>query len=422
MTSDRLPNRWGIAVAAVIMQICLGAVYGWSVFKIPLMKGNGWSETSVQLNFTLAILFLGVGTVIGGLWQDRVGPRLVATVAGVLYGLGYLVASWGAGQHSLGTIYAGYGVLSGIGMGMGYITPVATLVKWFPDKRGLMTGVAVCGYGAGALIMAPIAAPLVQTRGIPFTFAALGIVYLIVVVIAAQFYVNPVQGWRPAGWQPTSAVAKAASAYDFTVREAAKTWQFYLLWMMLFLNVSAGIMIISQASPMAQSKEFVGMTAIEAASMVGLISIFNGLGRVFWAWVSDMIGRARVYFLLFAIQAVVFFLLPRIHNATTFSIAFAIIGLCYGGGFGTMPSFTADFFGAKYMGGIYGWILLAWGAAAIPSPIMIARLHQQTGVFSTAVYIIAAVMLCSLVLPLIARRPNRDALALRSQENLAHAS
>jgi MFS transporter, OFA family, oxalate/formate antiporter len=421
MSSDRLPNRWGIAVAAVLMQICLGAVYGWSVFKIPLMRTHQWSETAVQLNFTLAILFLGVGTVIGGLWQDRVGPRKVATVAGVLYGIGYLVAAYGTSSDSLGIIYVGYGVLSGIGMGMGYITPVATLVKWFPDKRGLMTGVAVCGYGAGALIMAPIAAPLIVSHGIPFTFTSLGIVYLIVVVIAAQFYANPPQGWTLPGWKPTSAVAKAASAYDFTVREAAGTWQFYLLWAMLFLNVSAGIMIISQASPMAQSKEFVGMTALQAASMVGLISIFNGLGRVFWAWVSDFIGRARVYLLLFVIQAIVFFLLPKIHDAALFSVAFAIIGLCYGGGFGTMPSFTADFFGPKYMGGIYGWILLAWGAAAIPSPIMIARLHQSTGTFSTAVYIIAAVMACSIVLPLIARRPNRDAMAVKTREGFAHA-
>ena len=421
MASDRLPNRWGIAVAAVLMQLCLGAAYGWSVFKIPLIRSEHWTETAVQLNFTLAIFFLGVGTVIGGLWQDRVGPRKVATVAGVLYGIGYILAGWGASHHSLGTIYAGYGVLSGIGMGMGYITPVATLVKWFPDKRGLMTGVAVCGYGAGALVMAPIAAPMIQSRGTGFTFAAFGIVYLIVVVIAAQFYANPPQGWTLPGWVAKGAVAKAASAYDFTVKEAAGTWQFYLLWAMLFLNVSAGIMIISQASPMAQSKEFVGMTAIQAASMVGLISIFNGLGRVFWAWVSDLIGRARVYFLLYAIQAVVFFSLTSIHSATVFSICFAIIGLCYGGGFGTMPSFTADFFGAKYMGGIYGWILLAWGAAAIPSPIMIARLHQTTGAFSTSVHVIAIVMACSLVLPLIARRPNRDSKALSSTK-LAQAS
>jgi OFA family oxalate/formate antiporter-like MFS transporter len=419
MASDRLPNRWGIAVAAVIMQICLGAVYGWSVFKIPLMRTQGWSETAVQLNFTLAVAFLGVGTVVGGLWQDRVGPRLVATVAGVLYGLGFLVAAFAVSRHSLGLIYLGYGVLSGVGMGMGYITPVATLVKWFPDRRGLMTGVAVCGYGAGALVMSPIAARLIPAQGIPFTFIALGIAYLVLVTLAAQFYANPPQGWVPAGWTATSAVAKAATKYEFTVREATSTWQFYLLWAMLFLNTSAGIMIISQASPMAQSKEFVGMTALQAANMVGLISIFNAIGRVFWAWVSDAIGRARVYFLLFAIQAVVFFVLPRLHDVTTFSIAFAIIGLCYGGGFGTMPSFTADFFGAKYMGGIYGWILLAWGAAAIPSPIMIARLHEQTGVFSTAVYILAAVLACSVVLPLVAKRPDRDARAVAASERAA---
>jgi len=413
MASDRLPNRWGIAVAAVIMQICLGAVYGWSVFKIPLMRTHGWSETSVQLNFTLALAFLGLGTVVGGLWQDRVGPRLVATVAGILYGLGFLVAAYGTSRHSLGLIYLGYGVLSGIGMGMGYITPVATLVKWFPDKRGLMTGVAVCGYGAGALVMSPIAARLIPSRGIPFTFVAFGIVYFVLVTLAAQFYANPPQGWKLAGWTATGAVAKAASKYEFTVKEATSTWQFYLLWAMLFLNTSAGIMIISQASPIAQSREFVGMTALQAANIVGLISIFNAVGRVFWAWVSDTLGRARVYMLLFGIQAVVFFVLPRIHTVSMFSIALAIIGLCYGGGFGTMPSFTADFFGAKYMGGIYGWILLAWGAAAIPSPIMMARLHQQTGEFATPIYIIAGVMACSLVLPFIARRPDRDALVVQ---------
>jgi MFS transporter, OFA family, oxalate/formate antiporter len=408
MPSERLPNRWGIAVAAVLMQICLGAVYGWSVFKIPLMRAEHWSETTVQLTFTLAVVFLGVGTVIGGLWQDKVGPRKVASVAGVLYGIGYLVSGYAATAHSLNLLYVGYGVLGGIGMGMGYITPVATMVKWFPDRRGLMTGVAVCGYGAGALVMSPIAARLILSNGIPFTFEVLGVVYLIVVVIAAQFYANPPQGWRPEGWQPRTAVSKAATTYEFTVGEAMATWQFWLLWIMLFLNVSAGIMVISQASPMAQSREFVGMTAIAAASMVGLISIFNALGRVFWAWVSDLIGRARVYLLLYAIQAVIFFALPHFHNTTTFSAAFALIGLCYGGGFGTMPSFTADFFGAKYMGGIYGWILLAWGAGAIPTPIMAAHLHQTTGAFSTSLRVIAIVMTCSIVLPLLAARPNRE--------------
>ena len=410
MASARLPNRWGIAVAAVIMQICLGAVYGWSVFVKPLIAVEHWKLTDVSLNFTLAIFFLGVGTVIGGLWQDRVGPRKVATVAGILYGIGYMVAGFAAAHHSLQGLYLGYGALTGIGMGMGYICPVATLVKWFPDRRGLMTGVAVCGYGFGALIMSPFAAWEIIHHGIPATFWTLGVVYMIVVVLAAQFYANPPQGWRPAGWEPRTSVAKAASTYNFTVSEAMRTWQFYLLFALLFLNVSAGIMIISQASPMAQ--QIVGMTVLQAAGMVGVISICNGLGRVFWAWVSDSLGRARVYLLLYLIQVIIFFLLPHIRDLRLFTAAFAVIGLCYGGGFGTMPSFTADFFGAKYMGGIYGWILLAWGLAAIPSPIMIAHVRQNTGSYAPAIMVIAIVMLVSLILPLIARRPSREQSAV----------
>jgi OFA family oxalate/formate antiporter-like MFS transporter len=406
MATERLANRWGIAVAAVIMQLCLGAVYGWSVFVKPLTNSAHWTLTQVSLNFTLAIVFLGAGTVIGGLWQDRVGPRRVATVAGVLYGAGYMIAALAVAKHSLATMYFGYGVVSGLGMGMGYICPVATLVKWFPDRRGLMTGVAVCGYGAGALVMSPIAARAILAVGVPATFLALGAVYLVLVVITAQFYQNPPQGWRPAGWEPRSAVSKAASTYDFTVKQAMSTPQFWLLWVMLFLNVSAGIMIISQASPMAQ--QLVGLTPVTAAGIVGVISIFNGLGRIFWAAVSDYIGRARVYFLLYLVQVGVFFALPRLHTATLFTGAVALVGFCYGGGFGTMPSFTADFFGAKYMGGIYGWILLAWGAAAIPSPILIARVRQTTGMYQPAILTIAAVMLCSLLLPLIARRPKSE--------------
>ncbi len=409
MATDRLANRWTIAVAAVVMQICLGAAYGWSVFVAPLMRTTHWTLTQVSLNFTLAIAFLGVGTIIGGLWQDIVGPRLVATVAGLIYGVSYMLAAYFAAHQSLAGLYFSYGVLGGIGMGMGYITPVATLTKWFPDKRGLMTGVAVAGYGAGALIMSPIAAREIVAAGVPMTFLSLGIAYLILVVGAAQFYANPPAGWVVPGWRPTTSVARAASAYEFTVSQAMRTWQFWLLWFMLFLNVSAGIMIISQASPMAQ--QLAGATPLAAAGMVGLISIFNGSGRVFWAWVSDYIGRARVYLLLYAIQAVIFFLLPSLHTLTLLGIAFALIGLCYGGGFGTMPSFTADFFGAKYMGGIYGWILLAWGAGAIPSPILIARLRQTTGGYSEAIYAIAIVMALAIILPLVTRRPGQPVTA-----------
>jgi len=397
-------NRWLIALAAVVMQICLGAAYGWSVFVAPLVSTTGWTLTQVSLNFTLAIAFLGVGTIVGGLWQDRAGPRPVATVAGVVYGVSYLLAAYFASARSLAGLYVSYGFLGGIGMGMGYITPVATITKWFPDRRGLMTGVAVACYGAGALIMSPFAARSIVARGVPATFAILGAVYLVLVVAAAQLYRNPPAGWRPAGWNPSGTVARSATTSEFAVSEAMRTPQFWMLWLMLFLNVSAGIMIISQASPMAQ--QLVHMTPVAAAGMVGLISIFNGAGRVFWAWVSDYIGRSRVYVLLYAIQAVIFFTLPKLTSVTLFSAAFAVIGLCYGGGFGTMPSFTADFFGSRFMGGIYGWILLAWGAGAIPSPLLIAHLRQSTGRYDQAIVTVAAVMLLATALPLSVQRPD----------------
>jgi OFA family oxalate/formate antiporter-like MFS transporter len=402
MAEEPIRSRWGIAAAAVVMQVCLGAVYGWSVFVKPLIAREHWALKSVSYTFMIAVFVLGIGTIIGGLWMDRVGPRKVATVAGVIYGLGYLVSAFAVSNHSLRGLYFGYGVLGGIGMGMGYITPVATLVKWFPDKRGLMTGVAVAGYGAGALIMSPIAARTIVSLGIPATFAILGVAYFVLVTAAGQFYANPPQGYRPTGWEPTSAVAKSATSYNFSVKEAMSTWQFWLLWFMLFVNVSAGIMIISQASPMAQ--QLVGMSVVEAAGLgVGLISIFNAIGRVFWAWMSDLIGRAQVYFLLYAIQAVTFYALTTVHSIPVFTACFAIIGLCYGGGFGTMPSFTADFFGAKFMGGIYGWILLAWGVGAVPSPLLIASVRQSTGTYAPEIHMISIVMVCALVIPLLAR-------------------
>jgi MFS transporter, OFA family, oxalate/formate antiporter len=399
MEAQALPNRWMIALAAVVMQVCLGAVYGWSVFVRPPVAAEHWTLTEVSLTFTIAIAVLGLGTIAGGLWQDKVGPRIVASVAGVLYGLGFLISAWAVSSHSLFGLYAGYGVVSGFGMGMGYICPVATLTKWFPDRRGLMTGVAVMGYGAGALVMSPIAAREIISAGVATTFVSFGVVYLVIVVAMAQFYANPPQGWRPAGWEPNTAVSRAATTRNYTVGEAMRTWRFWLLWMMLFLNVSAGIMVISQASPMAQ--QIAGLSPLAASGIVGVISIFNALGRVFWAWVSDFAGRAAVYMLFYIIYCAIFFLLPNAHTQFTFTIAVAIIGLCYGGGFGVMPSFTADLFGSRYVGGIYGWILLAWGAGAIPSPILIARVRQTTGTYELAIHIVAFVMFAVVFLLLI---------------------
>jgi OFA family oxalate/formate antiporter-like MFS transporter len=399
----KLRNRWLIALAAVLMQLCLGAVYAWSVFIKPLVATQPWSLVQVSATFTIAMASLGVGTVIGGLWQDRVGPRIVSTVAGILYGCGFLVASWAVSHHSLYTLWAGYGLMSGLGMGMGYICPVATITKWFPDLRGVMTGAAVMGFGAGAVVMSKIAARIVvdPTR-VPYAFECFGVAYLILVVFAAQFLVCPEVGWIPAGWKPSTAVARTASRKNYTVSEALRTWRFWLLMLLISLNTSAGISIISQASPLAQQQLHISEMA--AATIVAMISVFNATGRVFWAWISDLIGRAQTYFTLFAIQVFLFFILPGVQDTLLFTITVCAIALCYGGGFGVMPSFAADYFGSTYIGGIYGWILLGWGFAAIPSPLLIAHVRETTGTYTYAIYVVGFLMLVSLTFPLIAAR------------------
>src|SRR5689334_7998537 len=246
-TSPTSSNRWGIALAGVVMQMGLGAVYAWSVFRIPLTKAFGWTISQVTLTFTIAILMLGFAAFVGGLWMRKSGPRRVAIVAGIFYGAGVFLASFSGGH--LYWLYFSYGFLGGIGLGLGYIVPVATLVKWFPDKRGMITGIAVAGFGAGALITAPIATRLIASVGVLKTFAVLGILYFIVVTVSALFMKDPPQGFAPAGWKPTAAQTKQRTDRDYTLGEALGKWQWYALWAMLFLNTSAGISIISQAAP-----------------------------------------------------------------------------------------------------------------------------------------------------------------------------
>src|SRR6476661_7037818 len=258
-----MPNRWRIAVAGVIMQIALGAVYAWSVFRIPLTKTFAWTIPQVTLTFTIAIFVLGFAAFAGGIWMRRAGPRKVALTAGTLYGLGVFLASFSSGR--LWWLYASYGLMGGIGLGLGYIVPVATLVKWFPDKRGLITGIAVTGFGTGALITAPIATRLIASVGALQTFAILGAAYFVTVVGTALFMQNPPAGYRPEGWTP-SAAQQQRVARPYAFDEAIRTWQWYGLWMLLFLNTTAGIAIISQAAPMVQ--EITNVDAAQAASLV----------------------------------------------------------------------------------------------------------------------------------------------------------
>jgi MFS transporter, OFA family, oxalate/formate antiporter len=393
-----VPNRWLIAVAGVLMQIALGAVYAWSVFRIPLTQAHGWGIAEVTFAFELAILILGFASFAGGLWMKNAGPRPVAFAAAILYGLGVALT----GQStSLTMLYLTYGVVAGAGLGLGYIVPIATLVKWFPDRRGMITGIAVAGFGAGALITAPIAERLIASVGVGRTFEVLGIGYLVILFLCAFFMRNPPADYAPPGHHPGAQGAENST--DFTFTQALSTWQWYALWLTLFLNTVAGISIISQASPMAQ--EISHVNAATAAGMVGIISIANGAGRFLWAWLSDAIGRRTVFLVMFLVQAGTFFLLSQVEGFSILTTLAFVVLLCYGGGFGTMPAFAADYFGAKQIGSIYGLMLTAWGFAAVTGPSLIAQIRESTGHYQGALRVLALVMLVSAILPLFLRPP-----------------
>jgi OFA family oxalate/formate antiporter-like MFS transporter len=408
-----MTNRWGIAVAGVLLQVALGAVYAWSVFRAPLTKQFGWSISEVTLTFTISIFVLGIAAFFGGLWLNRVGPRVVALTGGFLYGLGVFLASFS--DHKLWWLYLSYGVIGGIGLGFSYIVPVAVLVKWFPDCRGLITGIAVGGFGAGALVTAPVATRLIQSVGVLQTFAYLGVAFLVVTVATGYFMQNPPEGWKPKGWEPTSSQASQLSSRDYTLGEALRTWQWWALWLLLFLNTSAGISVISQESPLFQ--ELARVSAVAAAGMVGVVSVGNAFGRVFWAWASDSITRRATFVVMFLGQTVLFWALPSINSAGALTIVAFIVLMCYGGGFGTMPAFAADYFGTKNVGAIYGLMLTAWGSASAFGPLLIAYLRQSSGSYSEGLHVIAGVMAVSVLLPLMVSPPRRMNEALRSTES-----
>ena len=395
-------KRWGIALAGILLQMALGAVYAWSVFRAPLAKQFHWSISQVTLTFTIAIFVLGFAAFFGGLWLKRVGPRAVALTGSVLYGLGIFLASFS--NIGLWWLYLTYGVIGGVGLGLGYIVPVAVLVRWFPDKRGLMTGVAVGGFGAGALVTAPIATYLIRTVGVLHTFAYLGVAFLVVSVFGASFMQNPPADWKPEGWTPAQATSTTArTSPDLTLGEALRTWQWWALWLLLFLNTSAGISLISQEAPMFQ--ELARVTAIVAAGMVGVLSIGNAVGRVFWAWVSDLITRRATFLVRYLLQVALFFSVPYLNSAASLSVVGFVILMCYGGGFGTMPAFAADYFGPSNVGPIYGLMLTAWGFASAFGPLLMAHLRQTTGVYRSGLHVVAGVMLLSALVPLLVRPP-----------------
>jgi len=394
-------NRWLIAVAGIVMQIALGAVYAWSVFRLPLSHAYGWSVSQVTQVFELAIFMVGASAFLGGLWMKRSGPRPVAIVASLGYGLGWVLAGQAGGNLWLLTL--SYGVVGGAGLGLAYIVPITTLIKWFPDKRGLITGLNIAGFGSGALLTAPVAQHLIAKFGVSQTLSLLGVIYFILVAAAAVFMRNPPEGWRPAGWNPETKSTQRRADKEYTLGEALKTWQWYGLWAILFFNTLAGISLISQAAPLAQETAHVSVAV--AAGLVGIISLANGAGRLLWAWSSDFLGRARVFQIMLLTQAIVFFLLSRVHGFGGLAVLAFIVLLCYGGGFGTMPAFAADFFGPRNVGSTYGLMLTAWGFAGVLGPTLIAHVRQSTGYYTAALELIAGIMLVSAILPFIIRPP-----------------
>jgi len=393
-------NRWLIALSAVLIHISIGSAYAYSVFKNPLSESLGWNNKEVALAFTIAIFFLGASAAVFGRFVEKYGPRISATVAAFLFSCGLIGAGLSIQLESLTGFYLTYGVIGGMGLGIGYISPVSTLVKWFPDRRGLATGMAVLGFGAGALICGPIAARLIDSVGIPNTFFILGGCYLILMLSGASYIAKPPEDYLPTNMQKLTnegkgaPVRKVADLGYMTANEAVKTKRFWLLWVMMFINISCGIMLISVASPMAQEK--VGMTAAAAAALVGIMGFFNGAGRIGWASLSDYIGRSNIFIMFFSVQLILFLLLPSFSNAIIFSIMIYIILTIYGGGFASLPAFIGDLFGTKQLGAIHGYLLTAWSCAGVVGPMAVAAIRDATNNYNTTFYVFAILLVVAL--------------------------
>ncbi len=405
-------GRWWLVVAAMLVQLSTGAVYAWSVFSKALQaEGSvfGLSKTAAAWPFSVTIGVIFIGTYIGGRIQDRKGPRIVALVGGILYSLGIILASFANGPEDYWMLIAFYGVMSGFGLGLAYIVPIAMLQKWFPDKRGLIVGLAVGGFGFGSLLTAPIADRLIaNTPDVPTrAFLPLGIAYLVATVIGAAMFKNPPAGYAVPGYAP-AANAKTAVGRDYTQDEALKTPQWYMLTAILTLNVTAGIALIAVAA--AAATDIAGYSAFGAASLVGTWAIFNGGGRIFWGAISDKIGRMPAFMAMLGIQGACFLLLPHTQNKALFFVLGALIYLCYGGGFGTMPTAAGDFFGLKNAGAIYGLMIIGWSIGGVLGPQIAAALAEG-GNYTRAFTTIAIIAFAAMILPLITRRPSAGTTA-----------
>ncbi|PWH05895.1 MFS transporter [Brachybacterium endophyticum] len=403
-------NRWLIPPAALAIHLSIGQVYAFSVFKAPLIEHFGYSEGQGEVAtgwiFSLAIAMLGISSAIAGTWVERVGPRMSMVTSGTFWVVGFAVAALGVATGQLWLVYLGYGVIGGIGLGIGYISPVSTLMKWFPDRPGLSTGLAIMGFGGGALIASPASNALMAAYGggvehladgITGTFLTLAVIYLVVIALGAYVIRLPHPDWKPAGFDPARATAKPLqSAGDVSARGAVRTPQFWLLWVVLFANVTAGIGILESASPMIQAS--FGITAVAAGGFVGLLSIFNMGGRFVWSTASDYLGRKNTYILYLGVGILMYLLLVTVgsHALAIFVISALVIISFYGGGFATVPAYLKDLFGVYQVGAIHGRLLTAWSAAGIVGPLIVnsvVETQKTAGLEGFALYRLALVIM-----------------------------
>jgi len=430
-------NRWLVPPAALCVHLCIGQAYAFSVFNLPMTKLLGitaptpddWKLTDLGWIFSIAIVFLGLSAALTGTWLDRVGPRKAMFTAAGCFGGGFIVSAIGVAVHQLWIIYLGYGVIGGCGLGIGYISPVKTLIMWFPDRPGMATGMAIMGFGGGAFIASPLSVWLMQhfssatDVGVTATFVTLGIVYFIFMSIGAVIVRVPAPEWRPAGFVPAAQSRKLVTDQTVHVDQALKTPQFYLLWWVLCLNVTAGIGVLGQASAMSQEMFQGRISPVAAAGFVGLLSLFNMAGRFFWASISDYIGRKNTYFVFFVLGIVLYAVVPstaKMGSVALFVLCYGIILSMYGGGFATIPAYLRDIFGVQYVGAIHGRLLTAWSAAGVLGPVLVNYIRQyqidngvaKADAYTVTMYIMAGLLLvgflCNLAMKPVDTRHHAD--------------
>ena len=423
-------NRWLVPPAALAIHLCIGQVYAFSVFNLPMTRLIGvteqtpedWRLTQLGWIFSIAIIFLGVSAAVLGRWVETGGPRRAMVAAACCFASGFVISAVGVELHQLWIVYLGYGVVGGIGLGLGYISPVSTLIKWFPDRPGMATGMAIMGFGGGAMIGTPLAVSLMNafrteaSVGVAPTMLVMGGLYFALMMFGAWLVRVPANGWTPAGWTPPQRVDKMVTTANVRVYTALRTRAFWLLWAVLCLNVTAGIGVLGQASAMSQEMFPGVISATAAAGFVGLLSLFNMVGRFAWSSLSDVIGRKRTYAVYFTLGTALYALVPftgssGIGSVVLFVAGYGVIMSMYGGGFATIPAYLKDMFGTMHVGAIHGWLLTAWAVAGVAGPVLVNYIRQyqiDSGVapadaYTVTMYLMAGLLVVGFVCNMLVR-------------------